>query len=67
MEALIRAYEANPAAGPLPLRDIYKLDVDAAVDAHPPAAKALNDPGAGEGWRKTMLRTAILLARPEKA
>lgn len=43
------------------------INVEAAVDAHPLAAKAFNDPGAGDRWRRTMLRTAILLARPEKA
>ena len=45
----------------------YSLDFAAAVGAHGPSAKALADPEAKAGWRRTMARTAILMARPEKS
>lgn len=66
VEALLAAYEAKPGAGPLPLSESYTLDVNAAIGAHPAAAEALNDPRTIGGWRWTMLRTAILQARPVK-
>ena len=67
VDVLIKAYGDNLGAGRLPLGDGYRLDVDKAIDAHPQAAKALADPASSEGWRRTAIRTAILLARPEKA
>ncbi|WP_281276949.1 hypothetical protein [Methylobacterium radiodurans] len=41
--------------------------MDAAIAAHPTAPGILADPATGKGWRRTMLRTAILMGRPEKA
>lgn len=51
IDTLITAYEASPGAGPLPLGEAYRLDVEAAVDAHSPATKALNDPAFDDGAR----------------
>lgn len=67
MDALIVAYGENPGAGPLLFGTGYTLDVDAAIAAHPTAPGILADPTTGKGWRRTMLRTVILMARPEKA
>ena len=66
IDALITAYEASSGAGPLPLGEAYRLDVEAAVDAHPPAARSFNDPAVEDAQRWTMIWEAILLARPEK-
>lgn len=66
LELLVTTYLAAPSAALLPFGPEHRISVEAAIDAHPQAAKALNDPGAGDAWRRTMLRTAILLARPEK-
>ena len=67
VDALIAAHQANPKAGPLPLGADYKLDVAVAIKGHRPAAAAVADPVLRDGWKRTMIRTAILLARPEKA
>lgn len=67
LELLVTTYLAAPSEAPLPLGPEHRINVAAAIEAHPQARAALADPAAREGWRKTMLRTAILLARPEKA
>ncbi|GJD57451.1 hypothetical protein [Methylobacterium dankookense] len=64
---LIAAYGAKPGAGPLPLGESYKLDVDAAIDAHPFSAAALADGKASIRRRRSAVEAAILLARPVKA
>ena len=43
----------------------HTLDPAAAVKAHEPAARAVIDPDRPEKFRRGMVRTAILLARPE--
>lgn len=67
LNSLIAAYGAYLGAGPLPLGESDKLDVDAAIGAHLDAETALVGPASKDGWRRTMIRTAILLARPVKA
>ena len=42
----------------------HTLDPAAAVKAHDPAARAVIDPDRSEKFRRGMVRTAILLARP---
>ena len=42
----------------------HTLDLAAAVKAHEPAARAVIDPDRPEKFRRGMVRTAILLARP---
>ena len=67
VDVLIVTYRANPSAGALPLGKGYKLDVAKAIKAHPPAAAAVADPVLKEGFKRTMIRIAIMLARPVKA
>lgn len=47
--------------------DGWSLDLTGAVDGHPVAKRALEDSAGTVGYRRTMVRTAILLARPAKA
>ncbi|GJD88148.1 hypothetical protein BHAOGJBA_1661 [Methylobacterium hispanicum] len=67
INAAVDAVLAKPKTGQYPIGGGYLLDLAAAVEAHSFSAKALADPEAKPGWRRTMARTAILMARPEKA
>lgn len=67
INAAVHAVLAKPGTGQYPIGGGYQLDLAAAVEAHEPTRKALADPGAKPGWRRTMVRTAILMARPERA
>jgi hypothetical protein len=67
VDALIMSYGENPGAGPLLVGTGYKLDADAAIAAHSTAPGILADPKTKAGWRRTMIKTAILMGRPEKA
>ena len=67
INAAVDAGLAKPETGSYPIGGGHMLDLAAAVAAHEPSAKALADPETKPGWRRTMARTAILLARPEKA
>ncbi|MCJ2112987.1 hypothetical protein MKK64_17540 [Methylobacterium sp. E-025] len=42
----------------------HTVDPSAAVKDHEPSRKAVAEPGAFETFRRGMVRTAILLARP---
>jgi hypothetical protein len=42
----------------------YVLDVAAAIDAHRPAKAALGEKGKNDAYRRTMIRTAVVLAIP---
>ena len=42
----------------------HSLDLAAAVRAHDPAARAVADTDRSETYRRSMVRTAVLLARP---
>jgi hypothetical protein len=44
----------------------YGLDLAAAVDSHGLARRALADPSASDGFKRAMVRTALLLAHPVK-
>ncbi|MGV7034828.1 hypothetical protein [Methylobacterium symbioticum] len=66
VEAAVDALLAKPDTGPYPVGGGYLLDLAAAVKAHQPSAAALADPDRPEKFRRTMARTAILLARPVK-
>ena len=46
---------------------LAKPDLGAAIKAHNPALAALTDLDRPEKFKRTMARTAILLARPKKA
>lgn len=67
INAAVDAVLAKPDTGSYPIGGSYVLDLASAVKAHEPSAKALADPENKPGWRRTMARTAILMARPEKA
>ena len=57
---------ADAQTGVFPIGEGYGLDLSAAVDAHGPARKVLADPGTSDTFKRTMVRIAILLARPTK-
>ena len=67
VEAAAEALLADTHAGSFPIAEGYVLDLCAALKAHQPSADTLATPGTPQGLRRTMARTAILLARPEKA
>lgn len=67
INAAVDAVLVKSKTGSYPIGGGYLLDLAAAVEAHEPSAKALADPEAKQGWRRTMARTAILMARPRKA
>ena len=67
IEAAAEALLADTQTGASPIADGYTLNLAAAVKPHQPSAAALPDPDRNEKFKLTMARTAILLARPEKA
>ena len=62
----VDAYMTDAETGVFPVGEGYGLDLGAAVDAHGPAKRALADPSASDGFKRAMVRTALLLARPVK-
>ena len=62
--AAIEAYLADPKAKPFQFASGHTLDVGAAVDGHPPAKAALAGKGTSDTFRRTMVRTAVILATP---
>lgn len=67
INATVDAALAKPETGSYRIGGGYMLDLAAAIQAHEPARKALVDEATQPGFRRAMARTAILLARPEKA
>lgn len=67
IDDLFAAYQASPRTGLFPLGDTYWLDVEKAINAQLLVVKAINGPASPADWRTTLIRTAITLARPEKA
>ena len=66
VRAAVDAYMADAETGVFPVGEGYGLDLAAAVGAHGPAKRALADPSASDGFKRTMVRTALLLARPQR-
>ncbi|WP_336489711.1 hypothetical protein [Methylobacterium nigriterrae] len=66
MRAAVEAYIADAETGAFPVGEGYGLDLAAAVDAHGPPKRALADPNASDTFKRMMVRTALLLARPHK-
>lgn len=64
IEAPTHAYLTDPKGGPSRFGSGRKLDLAAAVDAHRPAKAAVAEKGMKEAYRRTMIRTAIILAVP---
>lgn len=53
--------------GAFPIAEGYVLDLAAVVKAHRASAAALAEPDRGGKFRHNAVRTAIILARTEKA
>jgi hypothetical protein len=62
----VDAYMTDAETGVFPVGEGYGLDLAAAVDAHGPAKRALADPSASDAFKRMMVRSALLLARPVK-
>lgn len=61
----VEAYLANPKAATFQFASGHVLDVTAAVNDHRQAKAILADKGANDAFRRTMVRTAVILATPE--
>ena len=66
VSAAVIAYMSDAETGVFPVGEGYGLDLGAAVEAHGAARKALADPNATDSFKRTMVRTAINMARPTK-
>ena len=64
--AAVEAYLSDPETTTYRLGNQFALDLSAAVAAHPFTVKALKQGKAGVSARRAAVRTALLLARPEK-
>ena len=66
LDAAVDAFLANPKIGSFELASGYTVDITAAVKADRYATAILNEPTAKSGSRRTMVRSALLLAHPMK-
>ena len=66
ISAAVEAYLSDPETTAYPLRDQFALDLSAAVAAHPFTVKMLKHGKAGISARRAAVRTALMLAKPEK-
>ncbi|WP_132254418.1 hypothetical protein [Methylobacterium segetis] len=64
--AAVDAYLADPTTSLFLMGDGYGLDLDAAVRSHAWAAQTVFNAEATDHLKRAAVRTAILLARPEK-
>lgn len=64
--AAVETYLSDPETTVYPLGDQFWLDLSAAVAAHPFTAKTLKHGKAGLSARRAAVRTALMLAQPEK-
>ncbi|CAO4140615.1 hypothetical protein LPLAFNJD_LOCUS736 [Methylorubrum aminovorans] len=67
VNAAVEAYLAKPETNAHPIADGYVLDLAAAVAGHAWASEVIASPEASPGLRRAATRTAILLARAQKA
>lgn len=58
------AFLKDPKAKPFEFASGHVLDVAAAVEAHRPAKAIMAEKGVKEAYRRTMVRTAVILATP---
>jgi hypothetical protein len=58
------AHLADPNGGPFRFGSGHKPDIAAAVEAHRPAKAAVAEKTMKEAYRRTMIRTAIILVVP---
>ena len=66
ISAAVEAYLSDPETKAYPLGDQFALDLSAAVAAHPFTVKTLRQGKAGVSARRAAVRTALMLACPEK-
>ncbi|MCY1643256.1 hypothetical protein [Methylorubrum sp. SL192] len=67
MNAAVDAYQADPRTTAYPIAGGYSLDLAAAVAGHGSASQVLANPESSPGLKRAATRTAILLARTQKA
>lgn len=67
VSAAVEAYHADPDTTAHPIADGYSLDLAAAVAGHGWASQVVADPESSPGLKRAATRTAILLARAQKA
>jgi hypothetical protein len=67
VNAAVEAYLSDLEAGIFPIADGYVVDVDAAVVKHLWASHVIANPESSPGLKRGAVRTAILLARAQKA
>ncbi|MER2266486.1 hypothetical protein [Methylobacterium oxalidis] len=66
VHAAVDAYIADPSTSLFVMGEGYGLDLAEAVQAHKWAKATVSHPTATEHLKRAAVRTAILLARPEK-
>ncbi|UYW33600.1 hypothetical protein [Methylorubrum extorquens] len=67
VNAAAEAYLADPDTASHPIADGYSLDLAAAVAGHGWASQVVANPESSPGLKRAATRTAILLARAQKA
>ncbi|MCJ2028116.1 hypothetical protein MKK50_01665 [Methylobacterium sp. J-043] len=65
--AAVDAYLADPGTTAHPIADGYSLDLAAAVAGHGWASQVVANPESSPSLKRGAIRTAILLARAQKA
>lgn len=66
IKAAVDAFMADPTATDFLFGDGYQIDLSQAVSAHEWASVTVANKDTTEHLRRAAVRTAILLARPEK-
>ncbi|MDO9428476.1 MAG: hypothetical protein Q7T93_16790 [Methylobacterium sp.] len=64
--AAVDAFMADPSTKGFALGGAYRIDLLETVNSNQFAALIMQDPHANETHKRVAIRTAILLARPEK-
>ncbi|CAO4186240.1 hypothetical protein CLBKND_04929 [Methylorubrum aminovorans] len=67
VNAAVDAYLAKPETDAHTIADGYALDLAAAIAGHGWASQVVGNPESSPGLKRSAVRTAILLARAEKA
>ncbi|QIJ76170.1 hypothetical protein GU700_17170 [Methylobacterium sp. NI91] len=67
VNAAVEAYLVKPETDAHLIADGYVLDLGAAVAGHGWASQVVANPESSPGLRRSAVRTAILLARAQKA
>ncbi len=65
--AVVDAYMTDPKRGMVRFGEIYEIDPDLALAAHPFASQLVGQPWAGGDLRRAAVRAAMMLARPQRA